>query len=819
LTKKRKTSKATARPSRQSFDPESSPFFVPAAFVIIFVVLLVLFSGFVFSDNMLYMSDQIQAGIFFRSFLVDHVHEYGSVPQWNPYIFCGMPYVDAFHGDIFYPGSFLKYFLSPYRWQGWTFFFHIFLAGVLMYFAARQFRLSKTPALMSAVCYMFAAYLVSQVAPGHDGKVYVTTLFPLVMLLLERGLRSDRLRQAFFNFSLLGLIIGVVILSPHPQMSYFMLWAVAFYTVFRLIVNWRETKSVARLIRPSVLAAYAVIIGLLVSAIQFYPGYNYTTNFSPRSDQKQGWDWATSWSLHEEEAFSLLIPEFCGTSSRKAETYYWGKNAFKDNSEAVGVVAFFVALIGLFFSRRKEAYFFGGLALFALIYALGATTPIFKIFFYLIPKVKALRVPSIIMFIFSFSMALLAGMAVQALMRGREEKNGGFSKKFNYLLLGFPGLLLILALLFSLDGRSMLSLWSSLFYSEAPLIEVQRGLTRLDLAYMNLPAIQSGAWLAFLFCALAALFIWLYRSRKSGIWILVALAALPVIEGVRFNRRFIETVDANMVLGSDPVTDFFDQTPGNYRVMNLAQRVVPEDKLPLHGTEVVVGYHGNQLRWFDNLLGGVSKRNQANARFLNLVGAEYLLIPGGQAFPEEYFGPQPVTPVADFGSVRIWRNENAFPRSFLASQYKVAEGVEDARGWVLGRDLDLRQVVVLEEQPSLEYVSDTLASDSVWVVSHESDSVAIGVNCSGNRILVLTDNYYESWHTYVDGEEVPVLRCYGTFRAVELEAGMHDVCFKYSSNKYRTGKLATGLTLAYLLVILGLNVYMQRRQRDPERKT
>jgi len=246
--------------------------------------------------------------------------------------------------------------------------------------------------------------------------------------------------------------------------------------------------------------------------------------------------------------------------------------------------------------------------------------------------------------------------------------------------------------------------------------------------------------------------------------------------------------------------------------------VIPEDKLPLHGTEVVVGYHGNQLRWFDNLLGGVSKRNQTNARFLNLVGAEYLLIPGGQAFPEGYFGPQPVVSVADFGSVQIWRNDNAFPRAFLVSQYKVAESVEDARDRVIGGDLDLRQVVILEEQPSLEYVADSLADDSIWVVSHESDSVLLRVSCSANRILVLADNYYESWHAYVDGAEVPILRCYGTFRAVELEAGEHEVCFSYSSQKYRLGKSATGLTLVYLLVIIGLNFYMRRRQREGERK-
>ena len=86
-----------------------------------------------------------------------------------------------------------------------------------------------------------------------------------------------------------------------------------------------------------------------------------------------------------------LIPEFVGTNSQNTKTYYWGKNAFKDNSETVEIVCFFMALIGFFFYRKKESYFLGGLALLALIYALGAGTPFFKIFFYIIPMVKSMR--------------------------------------------------------------------------------------------------------------------------------------------------------------------------------------------------------------------------------------------------------------------------------------------------------------------------------------------------------------------------------------------------------------------------------------------
>ncbi len=806
------------------FDPEKSPWFVPLVFIILFIATVILFADFVFSDQMLYGSDTLQAGYAFRSFYVDYFHEHFSVPQWTPANFGGMPYVEAFHGDIFYPFSALKFVMPLKRALGWTLLLHVFFAGVFMYLAARQFKLSKVPALLSGIAYMFAAYLVSMVAPGHDGKIFVTTLFPLMMLFLERGLE----KKPFINFSFLGLVIGLMLLTPHPQMSYFSLWAMSFYAAFRLILLWIKKKSFLPVIRPAVLIAYAVVIGLLFSAIQFYPGYYYTTHFSPRADSKKGWDWATSWSMHEEEAMNILIPEFSGTASEKATTYYWGKNYFKDNCESVGVVPFFVALLGLFFARKKKAWFFGGLALFALLYALGGTTPVFRLFYWLIPKVKSLRAPSMIMFLFSFSVAMLAGMGLQAVLDARREKNRDNpvgDRRFDYLLFGFPGFMLLLAVLFALNGKGMINAWSWLFYSDLPSQMIRQGMSKLDLAYANLPAIQSGAWLAFLFSALAALCIWLYRSGKLGTGILVALLVVPVVDGVRFDRRFIKVVDKadfRARYEPDPMINYLSHVEGKFRVLNLAN---PNDNsLALFGIDNVVGYHGNQLRWYDDLLGGPALSNirTFNARMLNLVGAHYLINPTAGKVPENWFGDKRLVLAAEFGQTKLIRNDNAFPRVFLVDTFRVFDERARIVDEVLKGSDDMRRVVYLEEQPSLVYSPDSTAADSAWIEDYAPERVTVGVAVGGNRILVLTDNYFDAWQAEIDGAPAKVLRAYGSFRAVEVPAGSREVVFSYRSQRYLTGRLITWLTGVYLLIILGAAIFWNRRKQisveQPEQK-
>jgi hypothetical protein len=714
-----------------------------------------------------------------------------------------MPFVDAFHGDLFYPLTFLKFFGSLFRMLSYNLLVHIFFSGVFTYLCARQFKLSKIASLLSGISYMFAGYLLSLMAPWHDGKIFVTSLFPLTILFIERGFE----KKALLNFSLLGLVIGLIILTPHPQMAYFSLWAVAFYALFKLIVLFREKKTIKAIITPGLLVTYAVVIGLLISAIQFYPGYYYTSNYSPRSDAKQGWEWATSWSLHEEEAFSLLIPEFAGTSTQKAKTYYWGKNPFKDNSETVEVVCLFAALIGLLFYRKKESYFMGGLALFALIYALGGNTPFFKIFFYLIPMVKSLRAPSMIMFLFSFSVAILAGMGLQYVLDRSRELDGATAKRFKYLLFGMPSLMLLLAFLFTGGGKGILNLWSSIFYSNASTQMVQQGVSKLDVAYMNLPAIQSGAWFGFLFVALAAACIWAYQRRKMGVSILIVLLFIPVVDSIRFNKRFIKLVDPTPYLSSNSMTDFFNKDTSKYRVQNFSQSVTV---LPLFGIEEVVGYHGNQLKWYDQLLGGPSLRNQGKPRFLNLVGTKYIIIPPNQKIPEDYMGDKPIKMVHNSNQGAVFQNDNAFPRVFLVDDYKVFDSLEIIYPLVTDGPDDLRKIVYLEKDPGVELLPDSLNTDSAWIIDYENDSVLIGLNCTKEHILVLTDNFYEAWQAYIDNQPAEIYRAYGSFRAVVLPSGVKQVLFKYESARYAAGKLMTLLASIFFLIVFGYYIVQPR---------
>ena len=811
--------KPNSSPKQSRHSIEESPYYVPAAFAVMLIGLLVLFGSFLFSGKLLYGSDTLTAGIFHRSFLVEHFTETGAIPQWNPYAYGGMPYVDAFHGDIFYPLSVLKFFLPLYFFLGFNLVLHIFLAGVFMYLAARQFKLGKTASLFSAAAYMFAPYLTSMVAPGHDGKIYATALFPLVVLLLDRAFET----RPFLNFSIVGLILGMIILTPQPETAYFTFWVVGLYTLFKIIIVWWSGKSFRPIVKYFLLTGYAVLIALGLSTIQFYPGYVYTTEFSARAERDKNLGWATSWSMHEEEAFSQLIPEFCGTTfptlppfdTKPAQTSYWGKNSFKDNSDSAGVVAIFLSLSWFFFARRKETYFFAALASFAFIYALGASTPLFDLIYNVIPKVDLMRAPGKILFIFSFSIALLAGFGIQSIIDRREANNLSGRKPFNILLVGFPALLFVLAVLFTVAGKEMLTLWTFIFPDNGVNQVIKEELTKFDLAFQNLPDIQKGAWFAFLFTALAVISIWIYLSGKMGLTLIAGLVVLPIIDGTRFNSRFVHVVDPKTYFEPNELIEFFKAQKGEFRVMTLS-RETSKSYLPQFGVEVVQGYHGNQLRWYDDLLGGPHFSYRLKPRFLNLVGARYVMIPGLARLRENYFGKLPAKSVAVVGKDKVIQNDNAFERVYLANKYTVFHYRSQIPEAIINGNDDLSQFVYLEKLPPLAIPPDSIGSDSTWIKTRALDSIVVGVHCTSNRLLVLIENYYDSWHLFVDGQPAELLRAYGSFRAVAIAAGTQEVKFTYYSNSYQIGKAITTVTSAYLLIIFGFyfwKSYSGRRDR------
>jgi hypothetical protein len=481
------------------------------------LLVVVLFADYLFSDRLLYGSDSIPGGLFFRTLLVDFVKEHGELPRWNPYILGGLPFLDATHGDTFFPSALLQFVFPVYRGMGHKLILHIFLAGAFMAFYLRSLRLRPGAVAFGAVAYMLSPVFVSYLYAGQDGKMYVTSLAPLVLGLLERAMRSGRLT----TFLGLGLAIGFTILSAQIQMAYHCMWFLGALFLVRLFRGPAPSGEEDAAPRPGPARTVpgfvaAVVVGLLVASVQLFPAVAYVKHpaeFSVRST-KTDYEHAASWSMHPEELASMVVPEFCN-----APQGYWGRNFFKYNSDSVGLAVLFLAILGI--ARRRDAtrVYLAGLGVFAVAYSLGEHTPLHRLFYWVVPQVKLFRAPPLVMFGAAFGFSALAAHAVHDLLAdpGRAAAKGKGKKRArparSLLLPVALGAAALLAVA-GLAAGPVTSAWNTVF---SPPLDAAKAQAQAA----NLPAFRTGALLAALVLAASAALV---DMRRRG-----AVAALPFV--------------------------------------------------------------------------------------------------------------------------------------------------------------------------------------------------------------------------------------------------------------------------------------------------
>ena len=724
------------------------------------VPILLLFGRFLFSNAILYGSDMIPMGYMARKLYRVMWSTFGEFPLWNPYILGGLPFVDALHGDIFYPTTILKFLFPLHRGIGIVLVLHVYLAGVFMYACLRGEGLSKPAAWFGGLAYMTGPYFVSLFLAGHDAKIYVTTLFPLAYLLLRRAEKSATARA----YAAFGLVVGLLILTSHIQMAYFALWALGLQFLTHLYGVRGERSRAAR---AALLFAAALLVGVAVGAVQLYPSYVYTSRFGPRAGGL-GYATATSWSLHPEEIVSLLLPEFVAYLDG-----YWGRNPFKLNCESPGVVPFLLALVFLFFAKGERRRFFAFLLVGALVYALGANTPLFRLFYAVMPGVKLFRAPSIIAFLAHFAVVFLAAHAVERWAARRAAAPP--EAKRALVLLGALGGALLVALAL---GAGLLGAWRAI----DPALTHEK--TRAFFA--NVPNLRTGAALG---VGAVALVAWVLRAALAGRLAAPAAALLlgtaTLLLDWRVDKDFIRAEPLERYIRTDAAIEFLRaRTGGPFRVLSATNRY-PANYLPIFEIESPQGFHDNRVRTFDEL---IMKDQSVLGRpaMMDLLNVRYIVA-------DAPLGGFPV--VFRDGPIHVLENPTVLPRASLHRRAEVVAADEalarmKAPGW------DPRAGVFLERDPgvALDPAADA-AGDRVEITRYAPNGLSVSVTAASPALLLVTNNDLPYWRATVDGADAPVLRADYTFQAVAVPAGTHEVRLAFRSPPFARALVATALGL------------------------
>jgi hypothetical protein len=723
-----------------------------------------------YSDHSDFIVEHVPA----KRFLVESWRETGQLPQWCPYNFGGMPFLHDTQVAAYYPPH-SPAFLVPPSLIGpllsWLTVAHVIVAGWGMFAYARRRGLGLAGALAAAIGFMFAGkWLMHVLAAGHIVVLGVAWV-PWVLLLLEAAMW----RGSLWHATAAGAVFALVVLSSHPQMTLYCGIFVALWTI--------EAGRDAGWKRWLLCGGWTAIVAIALSAVELFPtmaAARLSTRWGGTVEQNP---------LFDSRNILQLFGPFLGHMRHEAQS-------------GVGVLQLAVAGLALWLSPRRARWPALVFVLLA-VFAFGGGAVLRSL-----PGLTLFRLPTRMMQLAAFPLALLAGIAVDALAAGPVWSPVLRRRCLIWLVgVGVVGVgLVLLGGWFTEEMARVVPYVASVaitLAATASLVILSRG--------------PAPTWKVSLLVALFLADLWMLA------WGLVAVRPEAEIYGTSRSVRYLEEhrLPRGRILDRDSAPGSSTSPLGTGTPLALLQRL-----------EVVRGYEPLDVQRYKEFLQLITGRDAPlraddlltrnftmpamidfelrDLGLLDLLGVRYVLQPAEADAPSpswekrvedeapvayEMSGKQ-TAGVHTLPPYAVYRNPNAFPRAFVV--FEASPLPERSSVLAAMKQTDFHRHVLLEDFTPTQERRETKANGrrAVAIVTYEPDRVVMQVEEGAPGWLVLADVWYPGWNCTVNGKATPIHRANFLFRAVAVSEGPQEVVFTFALPRYGLGKRISSLGLA-----------------------
>ena len=697
----------------------------------------------------------------------------GRLPLWNPYNFAGNPQLANFQTGIFYPLN-IVFFILSFNF-GWAIFIILqpFLACLFTYLFLREIGIGRLPAVFSGMAFAYCLYFSVWLEWGNVGHAILW--LPLALFSVEKILQKVKARWILlFVFSLASSI-----LAGYIQATIYLFTVVFAYFFFRLLSLGNQKKRFFK----SVLILAAGGMAVLLCSFQLLPTWEIFRQ-SAREAYPLG------------ELYKLLLPWFGLVTSfapdffgNPASRNYWLPGTYIERVSYIGVLPLLLVFLAIFYQRKKKiVLFFTCLAVMALILALNL--PPARFFYGLKIPIIATTVPTRILYIFSFSLAILAGFGMDFFLKSKKMKR---MKVPVFLFLGIYFFLWVFA---TFAPKIFPNCWwvSHLAVSRHNLI---------------LPTF-------FAFSGVALLFGFKQIENMDKRFFASGAILLTLFDLYFYFQKITPFSPSQFVYPQTEVISWLQANAGINRFWSYGSGYVESNFSTMTKIYSVDGYDPLFIRRYGELISASGngkineiiersdvvlapgygpealRENPFRQRLLNLLGVKYILYkndglgkswqPDYQTFPKLIYQL-----VWQKGKWQVYKNKQVLPRIFLASDYRLETKKQRIADLIFDPKFNLRKKLILEEDLPSDFVLDKKAIGKVKILGFLPGRIKLEVDTSGGSLLFLSDNYYPGWVAEIDGRKVGILRADYSFRALPVPRGRHIIVFSYKPQSFKLG--------------------------------
>jgi len=820
-----------------------------------------------------------------KQFIVESLRA-RELPLWNPYILGGVPFLAAGQHSALYPFSAVFYVLPLWAAYGWFAALHLFLAGAFTYFLARTLGVSRGGSVIAGVAFMFGGFMV--IRNVFPMIVAAAVWLPLILAVVERIVRQGEqtsLRPGgYIPWLVLGALgFGMVCLAGHPEMYYYVGIAAALFAAWRLAGLALHTRHWGTVVRTTLALAGMALVGVGLGSAQWLPLLDLVQhNFREGAVTLEE---VLGWAYPPRRIISLLMPDFFGNPTHHdyldvytwdrvrvtvnalgepIQTIYWGIKNYVEGASYVGVLPLLLAGIAVLRPKGRHVSFFLGLGAVSLAFMFGSR--LYWVIFQL-PGLNQVHSPFRWVYLYTLSIAVLAGMGVDALgARGNHPVPAPDTEGSSDLGSADPD---------AAEGdprggerswnlgAARLGAWlDRLATTWVPATAVAGGLAVLTMLGLSLVAKERAAELAervmmrmalapqafsdgrmfysyqfrnlliFGVALLAAGVVLTLRRRAAWRRVWVGLAVLVVFgELYVIGHEFFPAVDPSLVGYRTPVVDFLLSEQDPYRItayVGSGEKTFDANSGMLFGIQDARGYDSIIPRRYVEFMQAIAEQGELpynriapifedqaealDAPLLDLLNVRYVL--ASRERPID----RPNYELVYDGEVLVYENLDALPRAFMVPRARVVGDPAELRDALA--TLEPGQVVLLEEEPTGLVPPDGSGSPGVVTgIEHGNNEVFVRVSAHAPGYLVLGDAYFDGWLAFIrpaesnqpaeDERALHIYRANGVFRAVEVPPGEWLVRFKYSPDPVKYGLY--GSFVAGIILLLGLGAWAWMR--------
>ncbi len=714
-----------------------------AACALLLLVAACVFWPWLFAGRALYWGDfgvYFQPGLHFERAQLAR----GILPLWNPWIYCGMPFVGNPQMWPLYPATLLLPWLPASRFLTVSCVLHLALGGAFFWAFLRRgaLQLGWWPSVLGAASFMLGGYLVTKAQ--YPNMLQALAWTPLALLMTERLILRGTARAALA----LGFALGLQLLAAHAQVTLYTVYLALILGLFRV---WGQGKRAW--LRSAGWGIVAGAVGLGLSCGQWLPVVD-----ARRLAVRQTLSLIHVNRLHLPfvELTNWVLPFRYGNPLHGS---YAGAGAAWETACYAGTLTVVLALAALgrglrVPEARRETLFW--LAVFAgsLWLATGISGGLFRVVYAFVPGMTLFHDPARFLLGTAIALPVLGALGLQAVL---------YSPRL---------------------AQPRLAHW----VGAACLLALVLDMTPYDRGLYPTQPVR------------------LLEDPAQGSAVLRAERADPVLAS-RAGRVLTVDDDAASD-EFQQWTDYGAQLPGYVpRLAQTMMPNLPAlaGLADAGGYEPLVLARSAMLS--GTAIGSLRAAGGGQARSAQSANAIAPLLGWMSVRAVIAYRPQPPLPIPGLAPALTWADGDGVHRGFVNVNTLWQPRARVYPAWrVVPRNAPFAPSPVMLLEPTVEGNASVshaapAAPLPAVLVRDDPDWVAVALPAAATRtggLLVLADTHFPGWAAQIDSRPAPVLRANGVFRAVVVPAGARRVVFSYQPVSVRLGLYVSLLTTALL---------------------